>query len=242
MYKVSYIIPLFKPDKYREDSLKYHTDNFLAKQKDVDIDLQVIKQDENDHQVFNKQWLCNLGVRKAKYDMIAIADVDVYCMDNWYFKVCLDYIEANKLEWCFGWNRLIYEPQHKINNVIRDDYPYPGVQEGGVVFFAKKLWHDMGGANEYIKALNGPDNDLAMRAYYLTRTYEQVPITLKHRWHPKSVEKGVYKKLNKGVLKYTRQHPDEVINLLKQHKWGAKGGPYCEKQSFYQARTEGVKW
>lgn len=239
MPDLSYIIPIYKPDKYRLASLKYHTEEFLHKQVDVDVEVLVMEQDHVKHPVFNKQWLCNRGVRKAKADTIAIADVDVYCSHQEYLYECLK--KMNSCSWCFGWDRLIYEPNGPIGNAIRDDYPYPGVQEGGIVFFRKQLWQDMGGANEYIKALNGPDNDIAMRAYYITRTYEQLAVTLNHRWHPKSVEKGPYKKLNKGILKYTRQHPDEVISLLKQHKWGAAEGPYSEKQSFYQARTEGVK-
>lgn len=241
MVELSYIIPIFKPDKYRLASLKYHTEVFLAKQKGVDFEVIVMEQDCAKHPVFNKQWLCNRGVRKAKAPMVAIADVDVYCNHAEYLSVCMKKDRESRLQWFFGWDRLIYESNTQIRSSIRDDYPYPGVQEGGIVFFRKELWGDMGGANEYIKALNGPDNDIAMRAYYVTRTYDQVGVTLNHRWHPKSTEKGPYKKLNKGILKYTRHNPDEVINLLKQHKWGAAAGPYSEKQSFYQARTSGVK-
>jgi len=106
-----------------------------------------------------------------------------------------------------------------------------------VVVFSRGLWKEMGGANEWIRELRGPDNDLATRARYVTGEYSAFPCTLTHQWHPKSsMKKTKWLKSNLSILKYTNKFPWRVVKLLKMQNRGGER-PYCDK-SFYESRIE----
>ena len=229
------IVPLYKPDEYRKANLK-HLKKWLGDQKDVEINLIVEEQDWVKHPIFNKMWLLNMGVKRGSSDWVVIADVDVSVKDRSYMAHFLEWMKDRS--WGFGWRKFIYLPEPGQEEPERVDWPYPGIQEGGIVAFRRSHWNHMGGANEHIRELRGCDNDIAMRAQYLSGEYPAFPATIYHRWHPHSkYKKTAYKKQNKSILKYTRQHPEQVIALLKKQDRGNPKGPYCDKCSFYEMRT-----
>lgn len=232
--KLDYIIPTYQLDDYRRRNLQSHK-QWIESQEHVDVTLHVMEQD---YGVFNKQWLCNKGVKESESDHIIIADADIIDESKTYLADFMSWVSDNSIRWAFGWSRVIYDGR-KPGTVERYDWPEPGINEGCVVYFEKSLWEKMGGANEWIKALRGPDNDLAMRARYITGYHIAYPYKLRHQWHPKSKMKGgKYRKRNVEILKYTRRHPAEVINLLQQQNRGDSNGSYAEVQSFFEARTK----
>ena len=236
MKSVVYVIPCYKLSPIRESHLKAHKEA-VAAQKGVDVDLKVMVQDHIAFPTFNKGWLCNKAVKESTAEWIVIADVDVWPRHDNYLAQLMRFLDVSDSLWCFGWNRLVYEGKDG-GPPERDDWPYPGVQEGGIVAFHRIIWGKMGGANEWIKELRGPDNDLAMRALYLTGHYPRFDALLYHHWHPHSAMKQTaFKKNNKGILRYTRQHPKRVLKMLTEKEWGSPQGPYSTHESFFEART-----
>jgi hypothetical protein len=223
---VDVILPVWRLNTHRRANLQ-HSLNFWKSQGNTTIRVM-----QRDDKPFNKQWLCNLGVKQGNSERFIIADVDAYHPDKDYLQKFLEWAEPHR--WAFGYRRFIYEGQGKPE---RDDWPYPGIQEGGIVLFSRDLWEEMGGANEWIKMLRGPDNDIAMRAMFLSGEYVSYPTTIYHRWHPRSPYKqGAHVKHNKEILKYTRKNPRETVDLLKKQCWGNPSGSYSEHISFYEAR------
>lgn len=232
--KIDVLVPVYKLDKYRQKSL-----DLLRKHvaQEEGVNLVVIEQDVAIWPEFNKGWLLNMGARKSNADWLAVVDVDVVPKYAGYFQEAVQWATERKLTWCFGWDRLIYEGKTLDKPAERDDWPSPGIQEGGIVMFSAALWNMMGGANEHIRELRGCDNDLALRAMYVSKTRSCHNTTLCHRWHPKSpMKKTKWRKNNNGILEYTLKHPAEVVQLLKKQPWGDPGGPYCRNQSFYEMR------
>ncbi len=228
--KVDVILPAYKFDTYRLKSLKLH------QQRD-DVGLIVVKQNVSIWPEFNKGWLLNIGVNQSKADYVAIVDVDVVPMQANYYQNVIAFMHERKLRWCFGWDRLVYDGKDG-GNPERDDWPSPGIQEGGIVLFERSLWQEMGGANEHVRELRGCDNELALCAMYVSGTRTACSGTLHHYWHPRSpMKKTRWKKNNIGILAYTLKHTKQVIKLKKKQQNGSSKGPYCRKKSFYEWRT-----
>ena len=232
---IDVIIPIYQLDKYRKESLKKHIEtgaNIVAVEQDVSV-----------WNEFNKGWLQNIGVNMAARgfrqpsDYVAIVDVDVVPWSG-YYEGAINWMKYNHLKWCFGWSRLMYEGKNG-TKLERDDWPSPGLQEGGIVIFTRAMWDSMGGANEHIRELRGCDNDLALRATYASGTRSCYPVTLTHRWHPHSpMKKTKWKKNNVGIIDYTLHHPQEIVDLLKDQARGNTAGPYCKYKSFFEWRTQ----
>lgn len=228
---VDYIIPVYMPDKYRRKNLE-NTVKWLETQSYCAVNIIIEVQEKG---ILNKPWLCNKGVRKAKSDHLFIGDLDVLSTDNTFLSYSvLGNIEYRK--WFFPWNRVKY--MNKDGSVKRWWYPYPYGNEGCIVYFTRQLWEDIGGANEFIWQLRGPDNDLAIRAYYETGYYITKPNTLIHQYHPpSSMKNGKHKKVNQGILEYTAKNPERVNKLLRNFEWGGER-PYSEGMSFFEARSK----
>lgn len=230
MRSIEVIIPVWKPDKHRLENLAKATE-FWKSQEGVSVTIRVVR---DDSEVFLKQWLINKGVRACQTERFIVADMDAYHPKTTYLENFLNWVDHHEYRWAFGYSRFIYEGKKRPE---RRDWPEPGIQEGGIVLFTKGLWEEMGGANEAIKMLRGPDNDTAMRARYVTGYHVGYPDTIYHRWHPHSTMKhGEHVEINKGILKYTRRHIERTIALLKSLPWGAEES-YAKRKSFYQLRT-----
>ena len=228
--EVDWVVPIWRPDKYREANLARQRE-WIESQKNINVNIREMRDDSDE---FNKQWLCNKAFKESTAGWVFLADMDVVGEGQYVWPV-VQWLKKKDLQWGFGWNRLIY--RGKEGGVDRDDWPNPGVQEGGVVVFSRGLWKEMGGANEWIRELRGPDNDLATRARYVTGEYSAFPCTLTHQWHPKSsMKKTKWLKSNLSILKYTNKFPWRVVKLLKMQNRGGER-PYCDK-SFYESRIE----
>lgn len=236
--KTDYIIPVYKPDEYRRKNLEKSI-AFVKSQKDVDVNLIVVEQDLSVCSKFNKPWLCNLGVRQAKTEHIIIGDMDIVGDDNNLIIKALSKCLRCDFLWAFIWGKIKYLGKNKGDPLQRLDFPYPGVNEGGIVYFRKDLWTKIGAANECIWGLGGPDNDIAMRAQYLTGYSNSYPVTLTHLWHPISkMKKSKQREINRDILKYTRRFPEKTIKMLKDQDWGNPKGPYSMNMSFFQMRQK----
>ena len=228
--EVDWVVPIWKPDKYREANLARQRE-WIESQENINVNFKEMRDDSEE---FNKQWLCNKAFRESAAGWVFLADMDVVGEGQYVWPV-VQWLKKKDLQWGFGWNRLIY--RGKDGGVDRDDWPNPGVQEGGVVVFSRGLWKEMGGANEWIRELRGVDNDLALRARYVSGDYSAFPCTLTHQWHPKSsMKKTKWLKSNLSILKYTNKFPWRVVKLLKMQNRGGER-PYCDK-SFYESRIE----
>jgi len=232
MLEADVIIPVWKLTTDRRNNLQ-NAYKFWDSQQCAKAHINVVNPDTKE---FNKQWQCNLGVRQSKTNKIIIADADIVYHSDSYLSEFMNWIEYHKLRWAFGWTRVLYQAKDG-GRPVRDDWPEPGINEGCIVYFEKALWEEMGGANEWVRELRGPDNEIALKARFLTGTHIGFPVTLTHRWHPPSQMKHTqYRENNKEILKYTRKRPREVIDILKRQDWGSADGSYCTKKSFYEAR------
>lgn len=223
---IDYIVPLWKPDKFRQHN-RALLERSVQRQAGVKVHLIVVEQDPLLFPVFNKSWLINRGVKAGQSHHLFIGDIDVPLLDDDHLISVIHWATRYQYEWAFAWNRLVYEglPGEPPE---RDDWPEPGVQEGGVVYFTRPLWDRMGGANEWIQELRGPDNDLALRARFLTRYHVGYAACLFHKWHPRSPMKSTrFRRQNEQVLAYTRKHPEVVIDILRQQDRGNLHRPYC---------------
>jgi hypothetical protein len=227
------VAPLFKLNQHRNKSLELLEKHM---KNEHDVGFIPIEQDIDVWPEFNKGWLLNIAVNKSDAEWIVVNDVDVVPMKTTYYVDTAKWLDDRELDWGFGWNKLLYKSEDGCGN-DRDDWPSPGIQEGGIVYFRRKLWDDIGGANEYIRELRAPDNDIAFRAMYVSGTRSAKPETLTHRWHPISSMKNTkWRRNNRSILEYTYKRPDKVISMLKKENRGNKNGPYCMNRSFYEAR------
>ena len=195
---------------------------------------------------FNKQWCINVAAKHyALSDNICVAESDMWS-DEDYFAEALEYFDARGLRWMFLWNRLYYtEPEEKDKILaslqLREHVakqiciPRHGYSEGGVVMFKKELLLGIGGGNEWIEELGGPDNDLASRSFAATRTYDAFNAMVYHLSHPglKKTRKGQRKK-NIAIIRDMSKDPKRHNRYLRRCNFGDKKAPLCSKGDFYQ--------
>ena len=186
------------------------------------------------HPVFNKGWCLNVGAKKAKNDYLVFADADMYAKAS-YLKQFKAWMSNSGRLWAFAWNRLIYTNRQQryvaLNNNgglhgLPHETPRRGLSEGGLVGFYKPFFYGIGQYNECIVELGGIDNEIIVRAYNKTKTYDMFNQTVFHLWHPQIPKRSrptraqnikIIKRLKKNVLGGTQW-------LCKQ-KQGDENGP-----------------
>lgn len=250
MKKVDYIVPMFKPDKVRLNNFDFAVENFIKKQYGIEVNLITVNQDLTVSKVFNKQWLTNIGIKKAQTVDIFVADMDVYSSSDRLMERSLWMSDRACCDWLFPWKRLIYlnksdtdaiKNEKKIKGPYERNYwPEPMENEGGIIYFKKWLWERVGGCNEWIKELRGADNDLPLRFRVETSKHYSYGPIIHHLWHPTSKMKRLKKrkKLNRKILEYTKKNPDEIVELLRKQDKGNPKGSYADKMSFYESRSK----
>lgn len=180
---------------------------------------------------FNKPWLYNIGVKLSKTNNILLAEGDIN-INRKYFSELKTFIEGSNKKWFFAWNRIIYWDK-KADKILRDDKPRPGMAEGGIVYFDKNFYWDIGGVNEHIQELGGIDNELIRRASFITKTYDSFNWTINHMWHPISNvkkdkwKKGKHRPNNVRIYYYTKANPGKMIGILINEKQGNFNKPLC---------------
>lgn len=250
--KINYIIPVCKylgntPDyPYRIENLKKIFDSFLVKQEEIEIRVILIEQslDGNTYfvgkfeyakgikvvelvchyPVFNKCWLNNVAAKHAQGNHLIFAETDV-CANQNYITNFFEHVRQTKLDWCIGWNRLLWmSKDNSIQRII--NIKRRKGNEGGIVYFQKSFFDSIGGYNEWIEALGGPDNEIAERAVCASGAYETYSKSIYHLWHPSNLvakKVGDMRRRNIKIYNNTKEHSQQVIDFLKANDNG------CEK-------------
>lgn len=187
--------------------------------------------------IFNKGWLFNIGVRNAKTPHILLGEGDTG-VDLNYFTELYKFAKKrpkNKIRrWFFAWDEIIYWDE-TFSKKIRVAKPTRGMSEGGILYYNKTAYWEMGGASEWFLELGGIDNEMALRASHMFKSYDMFPWTINHLYHPVSHVKkdkwinGQYRLENRRIYYATKKDPDKMIRFLRKHKdkAGSKDAPLC---------------
>jgi len=186
--------------------------------KDLPKDLNLTKKLVR-HNIFNKGWLYNIGVKLSKTNDIILAEGDIG-INRKYFIDLKEYISKNKSKWFFAWNKIIYW-NNDFTKKLRVDTPRKGMAEGGLVYFNKDFYWSIGGSNEFFQELGGIDNELATRARFITGKDKLFEGTINHLWHPISYLKkekwklGKHHLTNRTIYYQVRNNTKIAIEMLK---------------------------
>lgn len=194
---------------------------------------------------FNKGWLNNIGVKYSKTNNIILAEGDININRKYFIKL-RDFIVNNKYKWFFAWNKIIYWDEH-CSTKLRVDSPRKGMAEGGLVYFNKKFYWNIGGSNEFFQELGGIDNELATRARFSTSEDKSFEGTINHMWHPVSNLKkdkwklGKHHLTNRTIYYQVRKNPELAINILKKMEPGNDKTPISNEQRDIFFNTLNIK-
>lgn len=248
---ISVIIPLGKThtshssfaDRIR--SLEFAIKTFYSKHDNIEIIVVVQNSDWSNknvtfihvnNEIFNKAWLINIGARKAKGTVLCVAESDMWA-DTPFLNEVEKYLLSENLLWCFGWNRIYYttssEKERLLSGIIpsistvekKMSRPSRGLKEGGFVFFRKKFYFSIGGHNERFQWLGGIDNEIALRAQKASGQYNSFPQIVFHLHHlPTNKNLGIFREMNKKLLRETTRNPMAISKALSLSSWG---NPEC---------------
>lgn len=178
---------------------------------------------------FVKGWFYNVGVKNSITTNIVLGESDIFFPNN-HFNNIIDYKENTDYRWFFAWDKLLYLKENSIE-VHKEIIPKPDRAEGGLVFFDKRFYINIGGANEFYKDLGGIDNDLIRRSEYITSNYPMMSGTIKHKWHPANYMKkddwkyAKYRKDNINLYQKVKKNPKYYLQLLSKYS-NEIGGEY----------------
>lgn len=183
------------------------------------------------YEKFNKPWCTNYGVRSANSNFLLLAEMDILVEDKKYFTRLYNYIQSKELFWCYGSNDIIY--LDKDYNKIKQELIRPGGPEGGIVFCRKEFYWYIGGGNEFIEGIGGPDNDYATRFRFFDKGYGgKFNETIKHQWHQRKQNSFDDKK---QILK----NRSIVLKMMKNDKIKESLSKNLKKKNDYLGRTDG---
>ena len=231
-YQFDYIIPLCNvggPEfKYRLNTVK-NTLNKIPDNINVILVEQIIKNEETytsflenkyttiivKHPEFNKMWLYNLGVKKAKTQNVLLTDADV-SFTSPYFTKLSEFLEKSKIDtWCFGWNEgHILNEDGSLSKITSPKYRG---YEGFIVYFNKNFFEEIGTCNEWIIGIGGDDNELAVRSKGLSSTYITAPIVVSHIYHPYNKLNACYYNGTNNEFQELRQRNIKILETAAQN-------------------------
>ena len=191
--------------------------------------------------VFNKGWLYNIGLKETKTENVILGESD--CLfEPLYFNNILKHLKNNPpLQWFHCWDKILYLSE-SMDTVYKKYNNIAGGPEGGLILFKKNFLFSIGGANEWLEGLGGIDDDLVIRASYITgRQRFKMEGTIYHYWHPNSKMKGNRsdskffrrnRMKNVAYCNYLHKNPRLVIECLS-NRIDEIGGdiPLCNKYS-----------
>lgn len=190
--------------------------------------------------VFNKPWLFNLGVKESKYQNLLLSEMDVNINPGYIEKIEEYLLDINKpgKKWFFAWNKILYWNK-ELNKVEQEHTCSKGMREGGLIFIKKDYYWEIGGGNEFIQELGGPDNEFIRRAEHLTNNYPKMKGTIHHLWHPihnlktNDWKNSTRRDRNRQIYGIVKSRPNLMMSILKEHiKYlGNKNCPLCNKLS-----------
>lgn len=176
------------------------------------------------HNIFNKGWLYNIGVKQSKTNNIILAEGDI-SINRKYFIDLRDFISSNDYKWFFAWNKIIYWNED-VTKKLRVDSPRETMAEGGLIYFNKDFYWEIGGSNEFFQELGGIDNELAARVRFVVGEDKLFEGTINHLWHPVSYLKKndwIYGKhyVKNRILYYkVKDNPELAIKELRKMNLG----------------------
>jgi len=205
--------------------LKY-TDNLVIPKK-VKATVKVVN-----YPVFNKPWLFNCGVRLSKTNKLMLAEMDVLFGDRYIDRLT----EVVWKNWFFGWDNLVFWNK---DETYPDKLatPQKTLTEGGIVCVTKNFYWKIGGGNEWIQSLGGPDNEFIRRAEFVSKSYTTFPHTIYHKWHPRHKLKvgeewknNRHRLRNKEICSIVSNKPNKMIDLLRDNikSLGRAACPICK--------------
>lgn len=142
----------------------------------------------SDHNLFNKAHAINQGVIASKTPYFAIVDMD--CLTE---KKNIDlaiYLLKNGFEVIHPFNRVIKDIIDKEN--FRKNFDFKGVKsppqyrdwaDGGIVFWNKDAFIEVGMKNEYFLGWGGEDNEILIRANLCQLKQIRIDENLYHLYH-----------------------------------------------------------
>lgn len=213
------------------DQLKKYTDDLKGEKIDNIV--------YANYPIFNKPWLFNIGVRHSLTTNILCSDCDIL-IDN-YDTLVKHILSGTRKQWFIAWSSLIYEGTNP-NTMEKLVQPRKGWSEGGLVYFNKQFFYELGGYNEFMQELGGNDNEIIRRAESVTKTYDIFDGTATHLFHPyNNLNKDKYAhaeyiKQNRELYQWVVKYPDLAIIKLRNmiNDMGRPGGPLCKNNKIEQ--------
>lgn len=226
-----------------EQLLKDNTQSFVDTLKDKikhRTDINFIKKDFKKY--FVKGWLNNIGYKNMKTDKLFLGESDVIFAPDYWVDM-FDRIQKRDQPWGFCWDKLLYLDKNG-TKIIKKLVNGPGKPEGGIVYFNKNFYRDIGGSSEWMINLGGMDNDLAKRSTHLTKKRIINPGIIYHLWHPISTMKGTRPESNTEERQSRRKNTNMVRSIYANTKLTIKklnelindmGGeiPLCESVDLF---------
>lgn len=202
---------------------------------------------------YNKCWSINVGARMSFATVIAIAEADVFSPSERYLNEILMWFRAKAKPWAFGWDRLKYLNQAETKAILRQNtvqlpttvggivMPKRSGPEGGVLIYDREWYLKIGGHNEWMQGLGGPDNEMADRAKWWSKTYHKIPLLIYHLWHPvvKPVlgATGGHRAYNRQIVRFQRNAMETMAPKLAKQPHGNVLYPLCSKKTYVQMRS-----
>lgn len=200
--------------------------------------------------VYNKGWSVNVGVVAASAPVIMIGEADCLRRDTHYCNRTVENFVCRKNSWAFAWDNIEYlsrEKSKQYMNGCQFDYPRPRCiprpngPEGGILIYQREFYLNIGGMNEWLQGLGGPDNELADRARHISDTYVMLEGSIYHLWHPivKPKESDKNRNYNKKIVRFQRKNMNTVAPRLAKYKnhIGDTKYPLCKHKSYFEMRT-----
>jgi len=156
---------------------------------------------------YNHQHAFNLGALEAKTNILLFANTDLIARPD-FFEQLYCFLDKETLKWAIAWGTLLYKNEQGL--IYRRIKPQPMNAEGGINYFNKQFFFEIGGWNDFMGELAGGDNEIIRRAEYKTNTYNVLNETFTHLWHPTSSVKqkrSKFYKQNKEILDFSWQPP-----------------------------------
>ncbi len=165
--------------------------------------------------VYNHQHAFNVGALAAKSDYLLFSDIDLVPRADFYERLVKLASEVD-MPWAIAWGTILYQDEE--GRIARRAHPAPMNGEGGVNFFRRDFFFEIGGWNDWMGDITGGDNELARRAESVTQSYNVLNETFCHLWHPVSPVKqkrSEFYENNQKILAYSWRWPQEQIKALR---------------------------
>lgn len=194
--------------------------------------------------VFNKGWCINCAAKIATGDYLCVVESDMWA-EKPYLTDVVDWMKSNQYKWCFGWDKLLYTDEserkqilsgNKIQAIDRESdivEPKSGGSEGGIVFYKKDFFLSIGGCCEFFEMLGGPDNEIARRCAFASKTYVKYNQFVYHLWHERLRRAEDQTRLNnREIYKLMMWDLGKANRVLAQEDFGNIERPLCAVKKF----------